>query len=318
MPPPFRFVVPCRLGAQEVAAALDPPWRVVLGEAGPVVRHHLDTFDWALWKSGGRLFVECDGGPERLCWRPAGDRAPRTLRVEGEVRFATELPAGILRREVAAAAGLRALLPVGRTEARRALVRVVNGEGKTLVRIWLETVRAVGPEAPAGPGRRLLRVEPLTGYARAGAEVAAQLAGGLALAPDEGDELVDAAAATGRAPGDYTSKIVVRLAPDEPAERAVRRILARLLATLVANVEGTVQDLDTEFLHDLRVASRRTRTCLGQLGGTLPQARIAPFAEEFRWLGDATTPCRDLDVFLLGLEARRRSRPAQAAAALAP
>ena len=98
----------------------------------------------------------------------------------------------------------------------------------------------------------------------------------------------------------------------------MRRILARLLATLVANVAGTVQDLDTEFLHDLRVASRRTRTCLGQLGGTLPQARIAPFAEEFRWLGDATTPCRDLDVFLLQFDARRRSRPAPAAAALAP
>ncbi|HQT93974.1 MAG TPA: CHAD domain-containing protein, partial [Thermoanaerobaculaceae bacterium] len=144
---------------------------------------------------------------------------------------------------------------------------------------------------------------------------AATLASGLALAPDERDELTDAAAAAGRTPGDYTSKIVVRLAPDEPAERAVRHVLARLLRTLVANVEGTTQDLDTEFLHDLRVATRRTRTCLGQLGGVLPQAKVAPFAEEFRWLGAATTPCRDLDVFLLDLETRQRSRPA---AALAP
>ncbi len=318
MPAPLCFAVAGRLAARGVAASLDPPWRAVIEEARPVLRRHLDTFDWALWRSGGRLLVECDGTAERLCWRPGGDRPQRTLRPAGEVRFATQLPAGILREEVVALAGPRALLPAGETAARRALVRVVNADGKTLVRIWLETVRTLRLGAPQGPDRRLLRVEPLTGYAKAGAEVAAQLASRLALTPDERDELADAAAAAGRSPGRYTSRIVVRLSPDEPAERAARRVLARLLATLVANVEGTVEDLDTEFLHDLRVATRRTRTCLGQLRGALPQAKVAPFAEEFRWLGDVTTPCRDLDVFLLDLEALRLSRPAPAAAALAP
>ncbi len=315
MPASFRFLVTGRLGAQAVAASLQPPWRAVVEEGHPVVRRHLDTFDWAIWTSGGSLLAERDRAGERWCWRPGDDRPQRTLRVAEGVRFAQELPAGSLRREVAAVAGRRALLPVGETQAARALVRVVNGAGKTLVRVWLETVTTLRLGAPDGPGRRLLRVEPLTGYAKVGAEVAAALADGLALAPDERDELADAAAAAGRAPGDYTSRVVVRLAPDEPAERAVRRVLARLLRTLVANVEGTVQDLDTEFLHDLRVATRRTRTCLGQLRGVLPQARVAPFAEDFRWLGAATTPCRDLDVFLLDLETRLRSRPV---AALAP
>ncbi len=215
-------------------------------------------------------------------------------------------------------AGRRALLPVGETEAARALVRVVNGAGKTLVRVWLETVRTLRLGAPDGPSRRLLRVEPLTGYVKAGAEVAATLAVRFALVPDERDELADAAAAAGRSPGDYTAKIAVRLAPAEPAERAARRVLARLLGTLVANVEGTAQDVDSEFLHDLRVATRRTRTCLGQLKGVLPAERVAPFAGEFRWLGDATTPCRDLDVFLLDLDARRNSRQGPGAAALDP
>jgi CHAD domain-containing protein len=315
VPASFRFLITGRLGAQEVAAALDPPRRTLVEGLRPVVRRHLDTFDWALWRNGGRLIVERDGDVARLCWRPGGERPQRTLQLTGEVRFAANLPAGILQHEVAALAGPRALLPMGETEAARALVRVLNGAGKTLVRVWLETVRTRRLGVPEGPGRRLLRVEPLTGYARAGAEVAATLARRFALAPDERDELADAAAAAGRTPGGYTSKIVVRLAPDEPAERAVRRILARLLTTLVANVEGTVHDLDTEFLHDLRVATRRTRTCLGQLRGVLPAAKVAPFAEEFRWLGDATTPCRDLDVFLLDLETRQRSRPV---AALAP
>jgi CHAD domain-containing protein len=50
----------------------------------------------------------------------------------------------------------------------------------------------------------------------------------------------------------------------------------------------------------------------------LPHAKVAPFVEEFRWLSDATTPCRDLDVFLLDLETWRRPLPAPAAAALTP
>ncbi len=315
MPAPLRFLVTGQLRVHDVAAALEPPWLAVVEEKRPVLRRHLDTFDWAIWRSGGQLHTERDGETERLCWLPAGDRPQRTVRVNQGVRFARELPAGILQREVAAATGERALLPVGETEAARALVRVVNGAGKTVVRIWLETVRPLREGVPEGSGRRLLRVEPLTGYAKPGAEVAARLASTLALLPDERDERTDAAAAAGRSPGDYTSKVAVRLAPAEPAERAVRRVLARLLATLVANVEGAVQDVDTEFLHDLRVAARRTRTCLGQLRGVLPHAKVAPFAEEFRWLGAATTPCRDLDVFLLDLETRQRSRPA---AALAP
>jgi CHAD domain-containing protein len=318
LPASFRFSVTDRLGVHEVAALLEPPWRAVVEEERVVVRRHLDTFDWAIWRSGGQLHSERDGAVERLCWWPGGDRPQRTLRVSQGVRFATELPAGILRQEVAAVAGERALLPVGEAEATRALVRVVNAAGKTVVRVWLETVRPLRLGAPEGPERRLLRVEPLTGYGKAGAEVAARLAAGLGLSPDERDGSADAVAAAGRSPGDYTSKLVVPLAPAEPAERAVRRVLARLLATLVANVEGAVQDVDTEFLHDLRVATRRTRTCLGQLRSVLPERTFAPFAEEFRWLGDVTTPCRDLDVFLHDIEARRHALPAWAAAALVP
>ena len=160
MPASFRFVITGRLGAQEVAASLDRLGGAVVEEQRPVVRRHLDTFDWAMWRSGGRLLVERDTAGERLCWRPADDRPQRTLRLTEGVRFAEELPAGILRREVAAVAGRRALLPVGETEAARTLVRVVNGAGKTLVRVWLETVTH-----PARGGARRPGTAPLAGRA---------------------------------------------------------------------------------------------------------------------------------------------------------
>ena len=68
----------------------------------------------------------------------------------------------------------------------------------------------------------------------------------------------------------------------------------------MANVNGTVRDLDTEFLHDLRVAVRRTRSALKLAGDVLPGDMAARFRPEFKWLGDLTTPTRDLDVYLLG------------------
>jgi len=63
-------------------------------------------------------------------------------------------------------------------------------------------------------------------------------------------------------------------------------------------VDGTVDDVDVEFLHDLRVAVRRSRSSVKLLGDVLPPALVAWAAPELKLLGDLTTPSRDLDVLL--------------------
>ena len=55
-----------------------------------------------------------------------------------------------------------------------------------------------------------------------------------------------------------------------PAGRAVATVLSALMDTMEANVSGTVRDIDTEFLHDLRIAVRRTRSTLKLAGDVLP------------------------------------------------
>ena len=55
-----------------------------------------------------------------------------------------------------------------------------------------------------------------------------------------------------------------------PAPVAVARLLLRLLDTMELNVDGVLRDIDTEFLHDLRVAVRRTRSAIKLLGEVLP------------------------------------------------
>ena len=87
-----------------------------------------------------------------------------------------------------------------------------------------------------------------------------------------------------------------------PARCALEEVLLRLLDTLEANVPGTIRDIDTEFLHDLRVAVRRTRSAVKLCGDVLPAGVPEAFGGEFKWLGDVTTPIRDLDVYLLGYD----------------
>ena len=65
------------------------------------------------------------------------------------------------------------------------------------------------------------------------------------------------------------------------------------------NEKGIIDDIDSEFLHDFRVAVRRTRSLLGQIRYVLPKRRVTRFKRDFAWLGEVTGPARDMDVYLL-------------------
>ena len=157
------------------------------------------------------------------------------------------------------------------------------------------------PAAAALPPR--LAVRPVRGYQAQADRLAAQLAALPGVSTGGPPPLESALAAAGRRAGDYSGRIDVDLDPAMPAQAAMAVVLTALLDTLEANVPGTIADTDTEFLHDLRVAVRRTRSALKLAGQVLPPGTRARFAPEFKWLGDLTTLTRDLDVYLLGLPA---------------
>ena len=124
--------------------------------------------------------------------------------------------------------------------------------------------------------------------------------------------------ALGRHPADYTSGVDAEITAAMPAPVAVARLLLRLLDTLELNVPGVLRDIDTEFLHDLRVAVRRTRSAIKLLGQVLPADLAEHYKTEFKWLGDLTTPTRDLDVHLLGFDAMTEQLAAASPADLEP
>jgi CHAD domain-containing protein len=84
------------------------------------------------------------------------------------------------------------------------------------------------------------------------------------------------------------------------------------------NLDGIINDIDIELLHDLRVAVRCSRMVLGQLKGVFVPAAIEPFRRELKWLGTVTGSCRDLDVYLNEIDSYRALLPDKLAGALAP
>ena len=156
-------------------------------------------------------------------------------------------------------------------------------------------------EAQAGPRRRLaptLRVATLRGYEVEGAEVLELVAAQAKPAPLEG-LLARSLERVGDGLPQRRGPAKPRLVPSMTAAQAVAEILGSSLAVVEHNEEGVRRDLDSEFLHDFRVAVRRTRAVMSQLRDVFDVERTKPFRKALKWLGGVTGPTRDLDVYLL-------------------
>ncbi len=105
--------------------------------------------------------------------------------------------------------------------------------------------------------------------------------------------------AAGHTVQDYSSKISLTLDPNAPIHESARRLLHFTFSVMRLNEAGIKKNIDSEFLHDYRVAIRRTRSILKQLKGVFDAGETAHYLNLFRDLGKRTNELRDKDVYLL-------------------
>jgi CHAD domain-containing protein len=291
-----------------VEAALAQGFAVVPERAGAPGgakrRTWFDTFDWRLYRAGldleyvaarrgGELHLTAE---EPVCAQPVAGWQP------SRPHLPPDLPDGPLAARIADLAWPRALLPVVTVSSTATVSKLLNEDGKTVARLLIEYA-SVLPGGALPPRLTITEVRGYLGQARRAARIVALTPG---VEPATESVLADALRAIGRRPGDYSNKVDAPITATMPAPRAAAAILLRLLDTIEVNVPGVLHDIDTEFLHDLRVAVRRTRSALKLFGDALTD-EVASFAAEFKWVGDLTTPTRDLDVHLLGFEETART-----------
>ncbi|BBO93036.1 CHAD domain-containing protein [Desulfosarcina ovata] len=252
-----------------------------------------DTFDWRLYNNGWLLLKQAR---QYTLIDINTDLAIARIHVEGDKprRFHWEFSASELTDRLKGILEMRALLPVLAIQAEYRHIAVRNNDEKTVVRLNVESLEVTD----AAITQRRCFMEPVRGYARE-ARAVRSIAGKLALTETEESAVPALLLQSGASPGTYSSKVRVSLQPEMPAAEAVRRIMENLVSVMHANLPGVRDDIDSEFLHDLRVSVRRARSLLGQIKGVLSADTTARLQGQLKAMGTITGPVRDLDVYLL-------------------
>jgi CHAD domain-containing protein len=271
-----------------------------------------DTFDWRLYQHGFCLFHD------RNTWylfRHGSEDSVASLTRKGRPGpvFSRDFPPGRIRSILEPILEMRSLLPLVTCDSSASCLRVLNKDRKTVARVFLEGHRLPEHDAVV----RTVRVQGVRGYDKKYRAIREFFSNyGIRDRVDFLYPFLKGVEFSGRRPLDYSSKFVIKLKPDFSARKAMILIYTHLLGAMQQNEAGVLDDLDSEFLHDFRVAVRRTRSGLGQVGNVLPPDITGRTKKDFAWLGKVTGPTRDLDVYLLSEQNYRNRLPGSLQAGL--
>jgi len=312
-----QLLLPDGLSAAATADALAGQLPIVTQRAHVIERTFWDSFDGRVHEAGLALIDNAGGltlaDATTYAEAARGKRPGRSQRL-----LVDDLPPGALRERLAPLLEMRAVTPIARVRSRLLPVSVLDDEGKTVVRLRVEEASARLDGDTSAPLRPRLHLVGVRGYDDELERVHTLLAGTLGLSEAARPVQDDAVAATGGMPGGVSSKLRVMLRDGQRADSAAVVVLRELLATLEANLPGTLADVDSEFLHDLRVSVRRTRALQRELAGVFPAQPLRRFREDFRELQRITGRTRDLDVQLLEFDELERDLPPTIAPDVAP
>jgi CHAD domain-containing protein len=267
---------------------------------------YYDTFDWRLYN---KSLILCSTAQTLLLQSLDTHTVLERATITAPPVFLSDVPSGSLQEKIAPIIAMRALLTLFAMDTQCTHIRIMNKDAKTVVRLRCET-GTMAEAKDAQPFATCLWLKPVRGYAKEARRLSKWLTNkGYLLAHDH--LYLQGLAAVEKHPRAYSSKIRLQLQPTLRADEATKIILRSLLHVIKCNEEGVKNDIDTEFLHDFRVAIRRTRSALGQIKEVFPADVTARFQKDFAYLGSMTNRVRDLDVYLLHKECYTALLPAQ-------
>lgn len=295
------FEMPISLGAEKFLAKLGHQTKTKLISRQKVQATFYDSFDWRLYSSGiTGEFIRTKSASHFQLKSLENSVIIAGTELHSVPVFSQHFKPGKIRKTLEPILEMRALLPVCTFDYQMFHVDILNKDEKTVVRLFIEEYEQFNNR---------VSLQPIKGYEKAVEHIVEILSEKFGFIPADKAILPAVLQLQGRKPQDYSSKLAINLEPGLRADIAAKTIFKHLLKTVKANEQGTLADTDSEFLHDFRVAVRRTRTGLSQLKGVFPEKINAYFAEFFSWLGQITGPTRDLDVYLLNFERYKNSLP---------
>ena len=265
-------------------------------ETGAHVDHYYDTFDWRLYRKQLK-FIASD---RTYMLKTFSDKVAGSVPGESFTRLfwwdvSEQNFAEMLKKHLS----MRALTRTVSIEYKARRYRVLNRDRKTVVYLTVKSgVSQCNERKMELPDT--VEIESVRGYEKPYEKL-------VRLATDQGGELLEsthsllerAYGIAERQPLDYGAKFEIALNKEQTIGAAVSLICQNLLDSMETNFSGVMDDIDSEFLHDYRIAIRRTRSLMSLMRKYLPQEELLHFQSEFKWLGSITGPLRDIDVYLL-------------------
>ena len=162
------------------------------------------------------------------------------------------------------------------------------------VRAQAWTFRVPGEESSPQPFYRLVVSGPSTGCAYFSSLLQSSLGCRISTQPlvERGLALLGTTRPGAPLPAEF------RVHAEDTVGQACARILRGEAWKMRANVRGAIHDLDSEFVHDLRVATRRARSALRLFSRVFEPEGSRFLAGELAWIAALLGATRDLDVLL--------------------
>jgi len=220
-----------------------------------------------------------------------------TFKSSKQLKFWQNFPTLDLKNKFKAMLGIRALIAYAALKNEIQLCSIVDSEEKMVVRIYLENFSLESTGLFLG---KVLSLKPIKGYDKYYFQLLNLFSEHDNIQSLEQKDFIRHIVKAGNIlPTKYSAKPACINEPQMSSSEAVKKLLCSLISVIKINEDGVVKDIDTEFLHDFRVAIRRTRSILGLLKVVFNEEAIMPFKSGFASLAGSTNKLRDYDVYLL-------------------
>ena len=297
----LHFELPENLTATKFLNKLSKKVDFQIASQQYTIKSLYDSFDWRLYSAD----IVCEFNHSQSASRlNLKNRKSGELIASEDIQdipaFSEYFSEGRLKSELEDKLEMRALLPICHLPYEAYLINILNKDNKTVLRVQIDQYEFLG---------NTVNLLPLKGYEKAVRNISHLLQKTFEFKPADNTVLNAALKQQGQKAKDYSSKLTIKLKPEMRADVASKVIYQHLLQIMKVNEAGTIDNTDSEFLHDFRVAVRRTRSGFNQIKNTLPAKTIAEHADFFAWLGQITGLTRDLDVYLLSYKDYQQALP---------
>ncbi len=257
---------------------------------------YYDTFDWRLNQQNKTL--TWDGDRIRLISLKDHASIGNAL-IKEPPKFVAEFPEGYVKKKILSWVSIRALSQLFSVKQSTTTYSLIDNYAKTVARMQREDNKLCLSKRKFTPLISYLILVKIRGYDEESNRLIEILkTHGCRVA--DNTIYVQALNIAGNSPG-KDHEAISQPAPIHHLNlrEVIHITLNNYLRIMRVNIPGICQNIDSEFLHDFRVAIRRSRSLLGQFKSHYPLEKVNKMRRTLNQLTKQTNSLRDYQILLL-------------------